>query len=452
MNNFINDYIEEVCRQIKYKAIVEDISTEIKGHIDELTEGFIEEGLSEQDAIKKAIEQMGDPIQIGKELNKTHKPVTEWSIIALIGTMVLIGGFSLFSIAKDPASLLNLSHIGRSYIIHLVLGLGVASACYFFDYTKLEKYSLKMFIGTIAFLLIGSGIGRSIAGTQYVVIGGVSFAVISVALPLFIISFAGIAKKWVSGNIKDLFKVAGIAFLAIFISLLSQNSLSIILLLAGGFLIIMIATIFNREFKGNRKQHLLTIFGGCSFILALMTFYIFNSPYRKARLLVFINPGADPQGAGYIGYLIRQIISGANLLGKNENMYFTYQGVTRIALPEVSTDFIFAYIVGAFGWLLGIVTILAIALAILRMVVATKKIKDNYGKHLGVAIIAIFSLQAIANILMNTGMFPTLGLSLPFISYGGTNLIVNMGLIGLFLGIYRRKNIVSFKKQKHSII
>jgi cell division protein FtsW (lipid II flippase) len=73
---------------------------------------------------------------------------------------------------------------------------------------------------------------------------------------------------------------------------------------------------------------------------------------------------------------------------------------------------------------------------------AASKISDRYGKFFSIGICCVFSLQVITNILMNLGYLPIAGISLPFISYGGTNLVCNMALMGMLVGIYRRKDIV----------
>ena len=89
-------------------------------------------------------------------------------------------------------------------------------------------------------------------------------------------------------------------------------------------------------------------------------------------------------------------------------------------------------------------------LAIFRMFLASQRIKDGYGKYLVSSIVTVFALQIISNVLMNLGLFPILGISLPFISYGGSNFVANMALVGLMLGVYRRKDLIIYSSVKHS--
>lgn len=219
------------------------------------------------------------------------------------------------------------------------------------------------------------------------------------------------------------------------------------MLLSGGFIILITIAVMGKGFVGNRRRVLISFYGSVtSGILFLFLYILGQGGYKANRLLVFLNPSLDPYGYGYINFLVNEMLSSAKFLGKSDSLYFTMEGVDRIALPEANTDFIFAYIVAAFGWIIGMVAIVVITLAVVRMFLATRKIKHLYGKYLACSIVSVFTLQALDNILMNIGMAPILGFSLPFISYGGTNFVVNMALMGLLLGVYRRKDLVMVKQ------
>jgi len=450
LNKPISDFLNKVCEEIKYKNIHEAISEELKGHIYELIEGYIEDGMDENSAVEKAIEQMGNPVYIGNKLNKTHKPKTEWSIMVLVSMMILIGGITLFSIANNTPdheiSLITFNVFLKNYLVYVIIGIAVGTTLYFSDYTKLEKYALHMFIATILFSIFIITLFYKINGTLYIQLGRFSLLSESIVLPFFLISFSGLANKLGSGNSKDMFKLLGLGSIALFISM-AQLPFRTALLLGFGFLIIIIMAIMSKEFKGNKKKFLFSIYGSAAFGSFSLLLSIILNKYKLRRLLIFLNPHSDPEGAGYINLLLEQMLSNAKLFGESDNLYFTHSqlGYTRIIIPEAHTDFVFTYIVSAFGWVLGILTIMVITLVIARMFLATRKINHQYGRFLASSITLILGLQALGNILMNFGMFPITGLSLPFISYGGTNFVINMALIGLLLSIYRKKDIVMIK-------
>ena len=128
-------------------------------------------------------------------------------------------------------------------------------------------------------------------------------------MPLFFISFSGLANKWVTGNIRHIFKLFGLAAIAAILSYFIQPSFSIFTLLIAGFLVIITIAIMGKTFKGNRKKFLLSIYGflTTSFLLVLMN-VIWKKPYIKARLLTFLNPGLDPDGAGYINVVLAKLL------------------------------------------------------------------------------------------------------------------------------------------------
>ena len=168
--------------------------------------------------------------------------------------------------------------------------------------------------------------------------------------------------------------------------------------------------------------------------IGVLLFFIMSAPYRLARFFGFLNPANDPQGAGYLYLELKKVISTSGLLGQG----FTLE--PRL-VPEVHTDFIFTYITYTFGWIAGIIIAALIILFLVRIARIALVVKTNYAKLIIYGFVAIFSTQFLWNILMNLGAAPMAGVGLPFISYGGSQFIMNMVAVGLISSVYRRKNI-----------
>ncbi|KNF07689.1 rod shape-determining protein RodA [Gottschalkia purinilytica] len=443
MNKYISEFLKDVCKQIKYKKIHNDISSELMVHIDEIKDEYMSDGMTEDEAVKKAVKQMGNPIEIGENLNKTHKPKTEWSIIILISMMVIAGGLVLFYLANDIA-FLNTENISiKSYLVYIGIGIITLLTLYFFDYTRLEKYSIHIFIATIAFLFLSIHFLDDMHGFPYIIIGPIGFDPMSVSIPFLLVSFSGLLIRWINGNIKDMLKVLGLAALAISINL-AYKSLINTMILGLVFLVMITIAIMDKNFKGNKKSFLISIYGSLiGAVLGFLLLYIIPQNYRMEKLSAFLNPRKDPTGNGWIYVSIEKVLSGAKLLGKGDGLYFYDKGFgTRFTIPALESDFVFTYIVSSFGWIVGIAIVFIALLTIIRMFLTTKKIHSIYGKYIITSIIIVFSLQLTANMLMNLGLFPVMNIALPLISYSSTNFIVNMGLIGLLLGVYRRKDLI----------
>ncbi|GAA0182849.1 FtsW/RodA/SpoVE family cell cycle protein [Clostridium sediminicola] len=438
MNKFISKFLQDVCTEVKYKKVHPALTNELKGHIDELIDEYIENGINKEEAAQKAIKQMGDPLEIGKKLNKTHKPKTEWSILALIVANVFIGTVTFLSIASTN----TIATSTTSYLAYVIIGLVACISCYLFDYTKIEKYSLHIFITTICFLFFSQLSQTKVNGLPFLRIGPFSIMPATLVIPLFLISFAGLLNKWCTDSIKNMVKLIGIAFIGI-LTFLAIPSIANAIILCCGYLIMFTVALTTKNFKGNKKNYLLALYGsGISLVLLPLYFLVAFEPYRMNRLLAFINPNSDPNGSGYQYLMLNKLLSHSKFIGHNESLFMNINGSNHFTLPEMNTDFAFTYIISAFGWIAGAFVIIIFAVTIIRMFFATKKIHSSFGKYIASSIITVFSLQVFANILMNLGMFPIIGISLPFISYGGSNFITNMILLGLLLSVYRRKDLI----------
>jgi len=162
--------------------------------------------------------------------------------------------------------------------------------------------------------------------------------------------------------------------------------------------------------------------------LVLAVVLIKTHPYRFRRITGFMNPFADPQGAGF--QLIQSQVAygqggmlGVGLGESRQKLFF---------LPASHTDFIFSIIAEEFG-LIGVTMVLAAFYFLLnRMCRLARRIEDDYRRGLLWGIILIFSLEIFVNVGVSCGLLPTKGLSLPFISYGGSNLAAHFALLGLF--------------------
>lgn len=432
LSKYVNAFIEEVLAQVKYKKAHGTIAKELNNHIDELTEGYIAEGIEEDAAFCKAVAQMGDPIEIGKCLHKTHKPKTEWSIIALLGAVIVYG---LYVISLYSSLHFDLDIFNRQ-MLFAGLGICVILVFYFFDYTKLEKYSMPAYFLTCLFFLLIIVFGQKVHGRSYFVIFEVGFNPSFISIPLILIFYAGLVKKWCDGKLENLFKLLAVTILPLFCILL-EPSLINLFVTGAGLLTMLTFGICGRDFKGNRRRTLLILYGSLCALATSFFIYFFG---RTERLTIFLNPQSDPQGVGYTNILLDNILSSAKLFGNSISLESNGNGF--YFFPGANSEFIFTFIVGGLGWIFGIFLIALLGLIILRLFIASSKVVHEYGKYLCVGICCVFSLQVLVNILMNLGLFPIFSISLPFFSYGGASYLFNMALIGLLLGVYRRKDIL----------
>ncbi|MCM2285410.1 MAG: putative lipid II flippase FtsW [Desulfobacula sp.] len=171
-------------------------------------------------------------------------------------------------------------------------------------------------------------------------------------------------------------------------------------------------------------------------VLPVLYFFVYKVDYRLERILVFLNPWADPYNAGYqITHSLKAFGSGG-IFGKGIGL-----GMQKMHyLPEPHTDFIFSIIGEELG-LIGVIIILCLYLILLLKGVAiAKKAGTVFGAITAAGLTIYIAVQVIINTGVALGALPTKGLTLPFISYGGTSLIINMAAIGILMNIGASKD------------
>jgi len=172
---------------------------------------------------------------------------------------------------------------------------------------------------------------------------------------------------------------------------------------------------------------------GYALALVAVPLYIllFRTPWRAARMGAFIHPFRDPQGAGF--HIIQSLIavgtgglSGLGLMEGKQKLFY---------LPEPQTDFIFAVISEELGLIGAVCFVAAFVLFCFRGLRAAWSTRDNFARLLALGITAMIGIQAFFNISVVLGLLPTKGIPLPFISYGGSSLIVTLASVGVLLNI-----------------
>ena len=185
--------------------------------------------------------------------------------------------------------------------------------------------------------------------------------------------------------------------------------------------------------------------GGCDIkqllvlgALGIVAFFIlaFAADYRVSRLTSFSNPENDPQGTGYQLLQSYYAIGSGGFFGKGLNN--SYQKLLYMTYGE--SDFIFAILCEEFGFLGGAIVILLYGWIVFRGMVISMHCKNRFGSLLAAGISIVFGFQVFVNIGVVTGLLPTTGQALPFISAGGTSLLVFLAAMGLLLSISRDVN------------
>lgn len=165
-----------------------------------------------------------------------------------------------------------------------------------------------------------------------------------------------------------------------------------------------------------------------------IVFLILIAPYRMDRITSFLNPWKDPLGTGFQIIQSLYAIGPGGLLGQG----FLKSRQKQFYLPEPQTDFIFSIISEEFG-ILGIIIVASLFLLILyRGIKIALNSKDEFSKYLAFGMIFQMLIQAVMNLMVVVGLIPVTGVTLPFLSYGGSSLLISMVSVGIILNISRK--------------
>lgn len=158
--------------------------------------------------------------------------------------------------------------------------------------------------------------------------------------------------------------------------------------------------------------------------------------YQKRRILVFLNPELDPHGSGYNVIQSKIAVGAGQFLGKG----FLRGSQSQLGfLPEKSSDFVFSVFAEEWGFIGSIILLALLGIVIYRGIQIAIESKDKFGALLAGGIVTIFFFHMLINIGMVIGIMPVTGLPLPFISYGGSNLLMSLMAIGILISVRMRK-------------
>lgn len=159
-------------------------------------------------------------------------------------------------------------------------------------------------------------------------------------------------------------------------------------------------------------------------------------PYQQKRIDTFLDPGADPLGAGYNILQSKVAIGSGGIFGKG----YLHGSQTQLNfIPEQWTDFIFCVPGEEFGFIGAATVLLLFAVFLMRGVTLASKVKSKYASFVAIGLTATIATHVFINIGMALGLFPVIGVPLPFLSYGGSSLLSNAAMVGILMNLYTNR-------------
>jgi len=315
-------------------------------------------------------------------------------------------------------------------IIFSVLGFLTLLSCLFLNPMLVRRYSrwylvIAVFLLSLVFLpLIGAPSGGA---RRWIQVLGVNFQpaeFVKLALCIYLADYLSRKRDWIKLGRMD-------TFIAPVCLLLVLGGMVIVQPDFGTALLLCLMTGLMLFLAGMRLRY---IVWAVAVVVPVVVVSILAKPYRLSRVLTFLDPLADPQGSGF--QIIQSYIAfglggwnGVGLGAGTQKLFY---------LPLSHTDFIFPIIGEELGLLGTTGALLLFGLFLYFGLRIALKSQDAYSRLLALSLVWIVVIQAMANMSVVTGLIPTKGLPLPFVSYGGSAMLFNMAAVGLILGIDRR--------------
>lgn len=350
------------------------------------------------------------------------------SILMLLGIgLVMVFSSSAYYAGDPEGPFQDPFYFFKKQFVWAVLGLSAMFVMMNYDYTRLRKHTgLLLAVAFILLILVLiPGIGASYLGARrWLNLGPLSFQP-SEFVKLCIITFVayGLANRrnYIHSFKKGVFPFLATGGMAAAL-ILAQPDLGTAATLMGTVIILCFAA-------GARLVQLGWI---CGLGLGLVAVAVWFEPYRLKRFLAFLDPEADPTGAGW--HIINSLMSlgsgGLMGMGLGQGRHSKF-----LFLPERHTDFIFAAIGEELGFIGGSLVIMLFILLVWRGFKVAITCPDTFGSLLAAGLVSGIALQAIVNIGVVTSSLPITGITLPFVSFGGTSLVFTLMGMGVLLNI-----------------
>jgi len=349
-----------------------------------------------------------------------------WLTVALAG----VGAMTLYSaVSAGPGAGQNTHYVKQ--LAWFTAGICLLVFMVTFSYKTLERWAYLIYSGSFILLIYVLFFGNYVAGSRrWIIIGSFISVQPSEMMKLtavICLSLYYSRKVRVNGlSFRDLFQPI-ILIGAPFVLIMAQPDLGTAILIA---LVAASMTIFAKI----ERRSLYTIFA--TGIISVPMVWFLLKGYQKERILTFLDPDRDPLGAGY--HIIQSKIAiGSGMITGKGFLKGTQNALSF--LPEQHTDFIFCVLAEEWGFLgSGMVLLLFLLLVVIGLSVA-HSCREPFGIFLSFGITVMIFWEIFINIGMIMGLMPVVGVPLPFISYGGSSLVIKMASIGLLLNVSMRR-------------
>jgi len=349
-----------------------------------------------------------------------HLQRFDW--LLFIGAVVLFifGLAAIYSVelSRESAEFV----LVKKQLIAFVIGMAILFIAAITNYSFFRNWGRTLYLVGVLALVLVLIFGTELNGTKgWFIVAGFSFQPIEFmkfALAVQLARYFGEHARRRFGW-REIFGSGFLVAVPVVLTMMQPDAGSAMLLIGMWVLVMFFAGI---------KLHHVAILAGVGSLVGIFSWFFVLVDYQKNRILTFIDPASDPLDTGYNVTQAKIAIGSGQLFGRG--LGFGSQSQLQF-LPESQTDFIFAVIAEELGFF-GVVVILStFALILWRLMKMSSSAQDNFTAFLAAAFFSIVLVQMTVNIGVNLSLLPATGISLPYVSYGGSALLIYLLIIGV---------------------
>lgn len=441
----VKQYLDTVCEQIRFQKAHESIKTELQQHIIDQANAYMEKGMEEQKAFETAVVDMGDPVLVGTELDRVHRPKMEWSFIVLVILLSLASIVMRFIVQtyyyQNDLPYLDVHMLDITILFYIVIGIAVTIFFYHIDFTVLANHSDRIYIAYLLIMAILCIYLRLFGG---VVNGAYRFVTVfwfDITIPYFIYLFPIVLTALLYDNRGNSYRaillcVASFILPAMFSFAQDTHSPTIVM---GGVSILLIGIAIAKDWFCVKKLYAFALlFSVVILIIILFRFSPFFSyiDYRNIHFAI-----TDPFGEDFTRTMLQANVKGASLFGASDIKVYTESDRLvpwGFGSHGGSIGYFITFLLHYCGWFFVLLLCAVYFFFMIRGFLLTYKQKSQLGSMTAFAILLTFSALAIWNIVVNSGFFIDVNpLGIPFFSTDNSIDILLFIMLGILLSVFR---------------
>ena len=389
------------------------IEKELEDHMEDQKKDFLASGMTEKEAEAAAVMEMGDPVAVGVDMDRIHRPKMVWGLILLTGALYLAG--MIFRYLLYDRSGLGI-YIANSWVYYVLAFVVMIGVCYV-DYSRIGEKARELTVGLFLILMAGIWFGGTVVNGSvgWISVGGMMILNVRVLVYLFLPLYGAILYRYRGQGYEVIWKAAAWMLPAVVV-VFYANSLMLALLLCVFSMVIFLLLYAGMVWK-------------------------FGALYQKERLQMLLPPYGEEISA--VMEPLRSAAANSHMVGSSAQ---AMKGLEMYG----DRDFLFTYILSFCGILTAVLFISLIAVLLFYLLKHTLRQRNQAGRIMGLGCTVVLVGRLVIYLLGNLGLQPYGDGYCPFLSTGGSSAVVTGILLGLLFSIYRYQNIAKEPKKSRT--